>query len=277
MCSLLCVSCGSKKHFRICQTNLFEPQPTNPALNAAYSVSDQSTNLKSTKIALHPSERVHLFYISFLSFSPLTRLSKATYRTSQTDPLVYAFDVYVFLSVWLHFMAIDCYLVWRCCCGGGGCSVGKDGIRFLEYSAFGKDCVSSCLLLPSPFLCKNVKDRNSSFCELLQEATKKKQAQHSTIQLSAAECLVLAWTGPLCWIRQGSTLTVQVGVFSDLLMASILFLLASAFFRALIVHKMDGSSQGLARRRSETRRKKRKKKPQLKMERAMRKVTSHDR
>ncbi|KAG9859419.1 hypothetical protein KCU68_g262, partial [Aureobasidium melanogenum] len=262
MCSLLCVSCGSKKHFRICQTNLFEPQPTNPALNAAYSVSDQSTNVKSTKIALHPSERVHLFYISFLSFSPLTRLSKATYRTSQTDPLVYAFDVYVFLSVWLHFMAIDCYLV-ECLA--------------VLLCAFGKDCVSSCLLLPSPFLCKNVKDRNSSFCELLQEATKKKQAQHSTIQLSAAECLVLAWTGPLCWIRQGSTLTVQVGVFSDLLMASILFLLASAFFRALIVHKMDGSSQGLARRRSETRRKKRKKKPQLKMERAMRKVTSHDR
>jgi hypothetical protein len=40
---------------------------------------------------------------------------------------------------------------------------------------------------------------------------------------SGVQCLVVALTGPLCWIRQGSTLTAQLGVSPpDLLMASML-------------------------------------------------------
>lgn len=37
-----------------------------------------------------------------------------TYRTSQTNPLIYTLDIHVFLCVWLYFMAIDCDFIERC-------------------------------------------------------------------------------------------------------------------------------------------------------------------
>jgi hypothetical protein len=44
---------------------------------------------------------------------------------------------------------------------------------------------------------------------------------------SGVQCLVVALTGPLCWIRQGSTLTAQLGVvLSDFLMASMIRLVS---------------------------------------------------
>jgi len=49
---------------------------------------------------------------------------------------------------------------------------------------------------------------------------------------SGVQCLVLALTGPLCWMRQGSILTAQLGVlFSDFLMASMLFVV---FYNGLV-------------------------------------------
>ena len=44
--------------------------------------------------------------------------------------------------------------------------------------------------------------------------------------LSGVQCLVVALTGPLCWILHGSTLATQDVLFSDFLMASMLVYVA---------------------------------------------------